>query len=88
MSHARLSVLDWQRNQDNQETDPTWSSREHPGGVKLTGDLRDENTGHLERAATKRRDSLGTKLIYSLMFLDNNNLRSCSPPKNVKRLFK
>ena len=79
MSHARLSVLDWQRNQDNQETDPMWSSREHPGGVKLTGDLRDENTGHLERAATKRRDSLGTKLIYSLMFLDNNNLRSCSP---------
>ena len=29
-----------------------WSSLEHPGGLKLTGDLRDENTGHLEREAT------------------------------------
>ena len=45
MSHARLSVLDWQRYQDDLETDPTWSSREHPGGVKLTGNLRDEKTG-------------------------------------------
>ena len=49
------------------------------GGLKLTGDLRDENTGHLERKATGRRDRLGTRLIYSLMFLDNNSLRSCSP---------
>ena len=53
-----------------------------PAGLKLTGDLRDENTGHLERVereATGRRDSLGTRFIYSLMFLDDNNLRSCSP---------
>ena len=34
------------------------------GGLKLTGDLRDENTGHLERKATGRRDRLGTRLIY------------------------
>ena len=64
------------------------SSREDLGGQKLTGDLKDENTGHLERKATKRRDSMGTRLIYSLMFLDNNSLRSWSPWKNVRRLFK
>jgi len=50
------------------------SSREDLGGLKLTGDLKDENSGHLERKATKRRDSMGTRMIYSLMFLDNNSL--------------
>ena len=55
-----------------------------PGGLKLTGDLRHENTGRLERKATGRIDRLGTRLIYSLMFLGNNSLRSCSPlKKNV-----
>ena len=55
------------------------SSREDLGGLKLTRDLKDEITRHLERKATKRRDSMGTRLIYSLMFLDNNSLRSWSP---------
>ena len=36
-----------------------------PGGLKLTGDFRDENSGHVERTATGRRDRLGTRLIYS-----------------------
>ena len=59
------------------------SSRGDLGGLKLTGDLKDEITGHLERKATKRRDSIGTRLIYSLLFLDNNSLRSWSPWKKV-----
>ena len=52
-----------------------------PGGLKLTGDLRDENTGHLERKATGRRDRLGTRLIH---IASDHAL----PKKNVKRLFK
>ena len=52
-----------------------------PAGLKLTGDLRDENTGHLEREATGRRDSLGTRFIYSLMFLDNKNCDHVLPKK-------
>ena len=64
------------------------SSREDLGGLKLTGDLRDKNTDHLERKATKRRDSIyGNEIDLRLMFLDNNSLRSCSPWKNVKGLF-
>ena len=46
-----------------------------PGGLKLTGDFRDENSGHVERKATGRRDRPGTRLIYSLMFLDNRDLK-------------
>ena len=54
-----------------------------PDGLKLTGHLRDENTGHLEREATGRRDSLGTRLIYSLMFLDSAILFSLNKKRKT-----
>ena len=89
MCHVRLSALDQKRYRDDRETDPTWFCLPRPrvktpAGLKLTGHLRDENPGHLEREATKRRGSLETRLIYCLMFLDNNRLRSCSPQKKGK----
>ena len=37
---------------------------------------------------THKRDSMGTRLIYSLLFLDNNSRRWWSPWKKVKRPFK
>ena len=39
------------------------------GRAKGTRDLEDEKARYLEREATKRRDRLGTRLIYSLTFL-------------------
>ena len=93
MSHVRLYALDPETVPRRSRNGPhlvlpSGPRVKTPAGLKLTGDLRDENTGHLEREATGRRDSLGTRLIYSLMFPDNNTCDHVLPKKNVKRLLK
>ena len=79
MCHVRLSALDLEKVPGRSRNGPhvvlpSGHRVKTPAGLKLTRDLREENTGHLEREATHRRGSLETRLIYYLMFLDNNSL--------------